>query len=190
MRNHGLAITLLLCLGLGISCSPGTQPEQAGGKPAAPKAVVRAVNACDLVTLNDVREFYGPKMAVDPAHTSTDSGPAADLSKCFYLAAEGYHHTSVNVVARVSHMGEDAYGNHDQFIQQSKQELPDFKYEEVEGLGVPAIWQTMVSSIGDLTVFLGTARLNVVTTSIPGKDRKEIALALMKKGLARFRAAQ
>lgn len=184
--KHIPTIALTLCLGLGVSCSPGTQSEPSGGKSAAAKAATRTVNACDLVTLDDVREFYGPKMALDPSHTSTDSGPAADLSKCYYLASEGYHHTSVSVVARVSHMGEDAYGNHDLFIKQSKEAQPDFKYEEVEGLGVPAIWQTMGSSIGDLTVFLGTARLNVVTTTIPGKDRREIALALIKKGLARF----
>jgi hypothetical protein len=190
MMKHIPTIILVLCTGLAISCSPGAPPEQAGGKPAAPKAAARTVNACDLVTLDDVREYYGAKMALDPSHTSTDRGPGADLSKCYYLASEGYHHTSVNVVARVSHAGEDAYGNHDLFIKQSKEELPDFKYEEVEGLGAPAIWQTMGATIGDLTVFLGTARLNVVTTTIPGMDRKEIALALMKKELARFKASQ
>jgi len=188
--KHDLAIALTLCLGLGISCSPGTKSEQPGGKPASSKAATRTVNACDLVTLEDVREFYGPKMAVDPNHTVTDRGPAADLSRCFYLAPNGFQHLSVNVVARVSHVGDDAYGNHDLFIKQSKEQLPDFKYEEVEGLGAPAIWQTVGSSLGDLTVFLGTARLNVVASGIPGKDRKEIAVALMKKELARFRSSQ
>jgi hypothetical protein len=188
--RHDLAVSLALCVFLAISCSPATNSEQAGGRPASSKAAPRTVNACNLVTPEDVREFYGPQMAVDPDHTATDRGPAADLSRCFYLARDGFHHFSVNVVARVSHVGEDAYGNHDLFIKQSKEQLPDFKYEEVEGLGAPAIWQTEGPSLGDLTVFLGTARLNVVTTSIPGKDRKEIAVTLMKKALARFRSSQ
>jgi hypothetical protein len=188
--KHHLAAALTLCLGLGISCSSGTKSGQPGGTAASSKAATRTVNACDLVTLQDVREIYGPTMAVDPHHTATDRGPAADLSRCFYLAPAGLRDLSVNVVARVSHVGEDAYGNHDLFIKQSKEQLPDFTFEEVEGLGAPAIWQTEGSSVGNLTLFLGTARLAVVASSMPGKDRKDIAVSLMKMALARFRSMQ
>jgi hypothetical protein len=190
MRKHAFAVGLVLCLGIGISCSSGTKPGQPEAKSASSKTAAGTVNACDLVTLEDVREFYGPQMAVSSFGTETDRGPAADLSKCLYRTSGPLPHRSLNIVARVSHLGEDTWGNHDLFIKQSKEQLSDFRYEEVEGLGAPAIWQTEGPSSGRLTVFLGTAFLGMAADNAPGKDRKEIATALMKKALARFRASQ
>jgi hypothetical protein len=92
-------------------------------------------------------------------------------------------------MVRVSHAGEDAWGNYDLFIKQSKEQLPDFHYEDLEGLGVRAIWQAEGATTGRLTAFLGTAQLGVAANAPAGRDQKDIAIALMKKALARFRSA-
>lgn len=189
MNRFTVLCVLCVCLCAGVSCSSGTKKESPGASSASSsQPVAGVVNACELVKLEDVREYYEPQMSISPSGTQTDTGPAADLSKCLYrTSGPGGHFVSVMV--RVSHAGEDAWGNYDLFIKQSKAELSDFRYEDVEGLGVKAIWQTEGGATGRLTAFLGTAQLGVSANASAGKGQKDIAIALMKKALARFRSA-
>ena len=99
MIRFALACAVCICLSASVSCSSGTKTERPGASSASSsKPAARAVNACELVTLDDVREYYEPQIATSPSGTQTDTGPAADLSKCLYrTSGPGSHFVSVLV---------------------------------------------------------------------------------------------
>ena len=182
-RSHSAAAFCLSLAAL-LSCTRSNQSAEKEG--ATPAASAAKAEACQLVTLEDVKAIYGPDMAVEPRRSNTTSGPAADLSMCLY-ASTGDAIKAVSVTARVSKIGPDSLGNLEKFVQSTKEQLGDsVQYEKVEGVGAPTVWQSLGGTGGTAFAFFGTAHIGINADSAGDRSAKEVSLDLLKKAVQRY----
>lgn len=184
-RSHSAAVLCLLLAAV-LSCTRSNQSAEK--ERAGPSASAAKAEACQLVTLEDVKAIYGPDMAVEPRRSNTTSGPAADLSMCLY-ASTGDAIKAVSVTARVSKIGPDALGDLERFVQSTKEQLGDsVKYEKVDGVGAPTVWQSLGGTGGTAFAFFGTAHIGINADRAGERSAKDVSLGLLKKAVQRYGA--
>lgn len=191
MRTRCRSIALFVQLSL-AACSSDKPPGQGGGdgppgsgeaKPGSPPRKGR--DACALLTLEDVRQSYGPAMKKsDGVGNMNISGPSNDVSTCTYEGGD-----PLVVVTMMATFSNSAQGNpmasRDAYVKAAEEQPPDIrealKCEKVDFQGRPALWQT-----GQLKVFEGGAMLSILADPAPGKNAKETMEMLMARAIGRL----
>jgi hypothetical protein len=188
MRCSSIALLLQLSLS---ACSSDKPAGQAGGdKPPAPGESKTAAqpgkhDACAFMTLEDVREAYGPAMKKSGGVGNLNvSGPSNDVSTCTYEGGD-----PLIVATMMATWSNSAEGNpmasRDAYVKAAEDQPPDIraalKCEKTDFHGLPALWQA-----GQLKVFKEGVMLSILADPVPGKNAKETMEMLMAKAVGRL----
>jgi hypothetical protein len=187
MRCRSIALWLQLSL---AACSNEKPAGQAGGdKPSGSgesktgSQPAEGHDACLFMTLDDVRQAYGPAMQKSEGNQNV-SGPSNDLSTCTYQGGEPF-----KVATMMATWSNSAQGNpmasRDAYVKAAEDQPPDMrealKCEKTDFQGLPALWQA-----GQLKVFKGGVMLSILADAAPQKSAKETMEMLMAKAIGRL----
>lgn len=170
---------LLAVLLTAYACSkPAGQDEvKQGVQPAARK------DACGFLTLDDVREVYGPAMNKSTGDRSF-SGSSADLTTCTYEGGDPL--LVATMMTTWSKAAGNPLGSRDAYAASAERDVPEnlrasLAVEKVDFKGLPALWQ-----VGQLKVFKEGVMLSILADAAPGKSAKETMEILMAKAVGRL----
>jgi hypothetical protein len=186
MRCFPIAMSLLSLAACSSDKPSGQGGEAASGGGGGTAAATRkGRDACGFLTLDDVRQAYGPAMKKSEGVGNLDmSGPSNDVSTCTYEGGD-----PLVVVTMMATFSNSAQGNpmasRDAYVKAAEDQPPDIrdalKCEKVDFQGLPALWQA-----GQLKVFKAGAMLSILADPAPGKSAKETMEVLMARAVGRL----
>jgi hypothetical protein len=163
-----------------MGCSNSTPTEQVEVKEQS--AVAAGKDACSFLTLDDVKELYGPNMKKSERNRSF-SGPSSDVSTCTY---EGEEPFVVATMMATWSKTENPMASRDAYAASAENDVPAelrkaLAVEKIDFQGLPALWQA-----GQLKVFKEGVMLSILADASPGKDAKQTMEAFMSKAVGRL----
>jgi hypothetical protein len=172
-----LAAALSAVLLAGCSSNTPTQVEV-----KQESAVAAGRDSCMFLTLDDVKEMYGPAMKKSDTNRSF-AGPSNDVSICTYEGGDPL--VVVTLMATWSKTA-NPMASRDAYAASAETDIPpdlrkELAVEKVDFQGVPALWQA-----GQLKVFKEGVMLSILADAAPGKDAKQAMEALMAKAITRL----
>lgn len=163
------------------ACSSNTPVSQVEVKQGSQAAAGR--DACSFLTLDDVREAYGPFMDKSKGDRSF-SGSSADVTTCTYEGGKPF--IVATMMATWSKTAGNPLGSRDAYAVSAEKDVPadlraSLAVEKVDFQGLPALWQA-----GQLKVFKEGVMLSILANAAPGKSAKQTMELLMSKAVGRL----
>ena len=162
------------------ACSSNTPVSQVEVKQGSQAAAGR--DACTFLTLEDVREAYGPFMNKSTGDRSF-SGSATDVTSCTYEGGEPFK--VATMMATWSKTAGNPLGSRDAYAASAENVPEDLRsslaVEKIDFEGLPALWQA-----GQLKVFKAGVMLSILADGAPGKSKKQTMEQLMSKAIGRL----